>query len=364
MQLRITESEWTVASDALIPGIFVGVDSGGTRTNVQIWEWEGSVAPPKVTSYEVSETLSGALREEQIPETIRSILAPLEMRVHEPPFDSLPIHLWVSAAGFAQWSREKYVNALEDLTGDLLGDRVKCVGIANDAVSLLLGSRADGVIIAGTGSNVLIRQNELAFYQSGGHEWVACDYGSGFWIGLRAIRAAYRDLEDGTRSVLLQRMRELYGVRPGDDGELIRRLRDLGVGDENVKKEVARFAADVCHASERGDEDAQNIVKSEAEELADVTAGALRRSVARERLESGLRMVQCGSLIGNPFYRSSFEAQLEMRLLTGSENGVKFDWQRVITGSEAAVRLAQDLLVDPDQYLGIDRDFRPAVFRR
>jgi N-acetylglucosamine kinase-like BadF-type ATPase len=348
----------------MIPGIFVGVDSGGTRTNVQILEWEGTVSPPQVTSYEVSETLSGALREDQIPDTLRSILAPLEMRMHEPPFDSLPIHLWISAAGYAQWTRERYVTALEDLAGDLLGDRVKCVGMANDAVSLLLGLRADGIIIAGTGSSVLIRRDDVTMYQSGGHEWVACDYGSGFWIGLRAIRAAYRDLEDGTRSVLLQRMRELYGVRPGDDGELIRRLRDLGVGDENVKKEVARFAADVCHASERGDEAAQNIVKSEAEELADVTAGALRRSIPRERLESGLRMVQCGSLIGNPFYRSSFEAQLEMRLLSGSEKGVEFKWQRVVTGSEAAVQLAQDLLVDPEQYLGIDRGFRPAVVQR
>ncbi len=353
-----------MAPDDLIPGIFVGVDSGGTRTNVQILEWEGTVTPPQISSYEVSETLSGALQESQIPSTLRSILAPLEMRVQESSLGALPVHLWISAAGFAEWTRDRYVLALNELASDILGERIKSVGIANDAVSLLLGFRADGIIIAGTGSNVIVRGPNRVLYQSGGHEWVACDYGSGFWIGLRAIRAAYRDLEDGNRSVLLQRLREVYGVRPGDDRALIHRLRDLGVGDENVKKEVARFAADVCHASERGDAVAQNIVKSEAEELADVTAGALRRTVTREQLEKGIRMVQCGSLIGNPFYRASFEAQLEMRLLSGTEKDVQFDWHRVVTGSESAVRLAQDLLVDPEQYLDLDTAFRPAIVQR
>lgn len=353
-----------MASDGLIPGIFVGVDSGGTRTNVQILEWEGTVIPPQTTSYEVSETLSGALREEQIPSTLRSILAPLEMMIRESSLGSLPIHLWISAAGYAEWTRDRYVVALDELASDLVGERIRSAGIANDAVSLLLGFRADGIVIAGTGSNVIVRGPNQELYQSGGHEWVACDYGSGFWIGLRAIRAAYMDLENGNRSVLLQRLREVYGVRPHDDRALIHRLRDLAIGDENVKKEVARFAADVCHASERGDTAAQNIVKLEAEELADVTAGALRRTIPRERLEDGLRVVQCGSLISNHFYRTSFEAQLEMRLLSGTEKSVPFDWHRVVTGSESAVRLAQDLLVDPEQYLDLDAAFRPAIVQR
>jgi N-acetylglucosamine kinase-like BadF-type ATPase len=353
-----------VASDDLTPGIFVGVDSGGTRTNVQILEREGEPAQPRESSYEVSETLSGALREDLIPTMLRSILAPLEMRTHEAPFDSLPIHVWISAAGFTEWTRDRYVVALDKLAPDLFGDRIKSIGIANDAVSLLLGMRADGIVIAGTGSNVIVRGPDGGLYQSGGHEWVACDSGSGFWIGLRAIRRAYRDLEDGVRSVLLQRMRELYGVRPGDDRDVIHKLRDLAVGDENFKKEVARFAAAVCHAGERGDKAAQDIVKSEAEELADVTAGALRRALPREQLEAGVRVVQCGSLIGNQFYRASFEAQLEMRLLSGNEQTAKFDWQRVITGGESAVRLAQDLLIDPDQYLRLDSAFRPAVVQR
>ena len=52
-----------------------------------------------------------------------------------------------------------------------------------------------------------------------------------------------------------------------------------------------------------------------------------------------------------------------MRLLSGTERGVPFDWHRVVAGSDSSVRLAQDLLVDPDQHLGLDTAFRPAILQ-
>ena len=352
-----------MAANGLTPGTFVGVDSGGTRTNVQIVEWDDDSAAPTEGSYEVPSTLSGALREDLVPTTLRHTLAPLEMQADKGS-GSLPVHLWISAAGFTQWTRDRYVAALDELAPDLLDGRIRAVGVANDAVSLLLGLRADGSVIAGTGSSVIVRGPDGDLYQSGGHEWVACDYGSGFWIGLHAIRKAYRDLENGIPSVLLQRMHEHYGIRSGDDRALIHKLRDLAVGDENIKKEVAGFAAAVCRASERGDKAAQNIVKSEAENLADVTAEALRRTVPRDQLETGIKMVQCGSLIDNTFYRTNFEAQLEMRLLSGSDQMARIEWQRVITGVDAAICLAKDLMVDPERYLALDDAFRPAIVQR
>ena len=50
------------------------------------------------------------------------------------------------------------------------------------------------------------------------------DYGGGFWIGLKAIRQAYRDYESGVDSVLLQRLRQVYGIRPDDHHGLIAKL--------------------------------------------------------------------------------------------------------------------------------------------
>jgi N-acetylglucosamine kinase-like BadF-type ATPase len=208
---------------------------------------------------------------------------------------------------------------------------------------------------------VVVRDGDGELFQAGGHEWVATDYGSGFWIGLQAIREAYRDLEDGNDSVLLQRMQQLYDVRSDDRWGLIEKVRELAVGDPNTKKEIAKFAASVCAAAERGDKAAQNIVKSEAESLADVTAKCFRRRFPTSKLTEGLKVVQCGSLLNNNFYRTSFETQLEMRLLMAGDGQAKFEWDRVVTATDAALQLAADLAAGNDAHLKLERAFRPIV---
>jgi N-acetylglucosamine kinase-like BadF-type ATPase len=349
-----------MANPAVGEGVFVGVDSGGTRTNVEILliDTDGS---RRSSNYEVAASLSGALSPSLIPSVLRKILAPLEMRLDELASGTLSVYTWVSAAGFSPWTRDDYVAALDEVASTLSHGSLRHIGVGNDGVSLLLGMRADSVIIAGTGSNVLVRSTDGSLHQAGGQEWVASDYGSGFWIGLLAIRQAFRDFESSIDSVLIQRLRQVYGVRAEDDRALIAKLRDLGVGDQNMKKEIARFAASVCGAAERGDLAAQNIVKTGAEDLADVTALALRRNFSMEELGRGMRIVQCGSLLGNAFYRSAFESQIEMRLRSGVENKADISWQRIVTGASSAIRLAQDLASDSKELFKLDLRFRPAI---
>ncbi|MGH9424121.1 MAG: BadF/BadG/BcrA/BcrD ATPase family protein, partial [Thermoanaerobaculia bacterium] len=227
---------------------------------------------------------------------------------------------------------------------------------------ILLGSGADGVVIAGTGSSVILRARDGAIHQAGGHEWVACDYGSAFWIGIQGIREAYRNFEDGQSSALLNRFRELYGIEEDDKFALVKKLRDLAVGDRDMKKDIARFAQYVCALASRGDEAAQNLVKLEAEDLADVTATAARRHFDRAELLEGIRLVQCGSLLmESDFYRTSFETQLELRLLSDDAEKVKIDWERAATGAQHAIALARELVHDPSRHLDLDLFFRPVV---
>lgn len=352
-----------MVTDDVTPAIFVGVDSGGTRTNVQIDFCPEDHTSISTTNYERSESLSGALPNHLIPVTLRKILAPLERQLSSRNTDSLPVYVWVSAAGFTPWTRDNYLRALNELAPNVAGGRIRCAGAANDAVSLLLGSEADAIIIAGTGSSVIVRSRDGCLYQAGGHEWVASDSGSGFWIGLRGIREAFRDFENGHESVLLQRMRQNYDIKPSDDRGVVEKMRELAIGDENMKKEISSFTTAICAAAERGDESAQNIVKMEAEDLADITAGSLRRRFESVELEGGLRVVQCGSLLANQFYRTAFEAQVAMRLLV-SNHEAQFQWNRVITAEEAAVKLARGLAANADQHLGLDLAYRPAVLQR
>jgi N-acetylglucosamine kinase-like BadF-type ATPase len=350
-----------VAVHTVNPGIFIGVDSGGTRTNVEIQIINPNGEAIK-NNYEVGESLSGALPPDLIHSELRKILARLEVYINNHDVPAAPAYLWISAAGFTPWTRDKYLVAMHELLPTLIEGRIQCGGAANDGVSLLLGSRAHGIVIAGTGSTVFIRSSETKIHQAGGNEWVASDEGSGFWISIRGIREAYRDYEAGVDSVLLQRFRQTYDVHPEDQQGLIKKIRGLAVGHKDMKKEIARFAANVCAAAERGDKGAQNIVKAAAEGLADVTAEAIRRCFTHEEIsDKCLRIVQCGGLLSNDFYRMSFEGQLKMRLISGDSKTATLDWCRVITGTEAAVRLAGDISSDPDKFLKLEPAFRPAI---
>lgn len=345
-----------MAARTVAPGAYVGVDSGGTRTNVAVC----IVAPDgsaETRSYEVPESLGGALPVDLLPDTLWKILARLERMAAE--LEGLPVHVWISAAGFTPWTRPEFLGALEDLVPRLLDGSVRRAAAANDGVSLLLGHNADCIVIAGTGSTVIVR-SDGELHQSGGHEWVACDQGSGFWIALHGIRKAYKDLESGlVDSALLNRMRKMYDAP--DDRRVVEKMRYLAMTTEDTKKEIARFAGEVCDAAERGDADAQDIVKAEAEDLADLAAGALRRTFNRARLSSGVSLVQCGSILGNRFYREIFNAQLKNRLRSEDQREARLDCRQVTMGRDAAVRLAQDLSVEPSTFDRLGQDFAPAV---
>jgi N-acetylglucosamine kinase-like BadF-type ATPase len=341
-----------------VNAVFVGVDSGGTRTNVEVLV--GDTGARK--QYEIGDSLSGALATEEYDTCLRAILAPLEKHCDSLGVSNLSIFIFISAAAYTPWVRDHLVHTIKEVCPAIAGPRLVAAGVANDSVTLLMGLQADGVVIAGTGSNVVIK-SATGLRQVGGHEWVACDAGSGFWIGLRAIRQAYRDFEDDDNSVLLQRFRQLHAIRPDDDNRLLSVLRELSIARADMKKEVARFAADVCGAAERGDPAAQDIVKAEAEELADTLAGGLRRALSLRDLAAGIKVVQCGGVLGSEFYRSAFETQVEMRLRSESPLRADVRWQRVPTAVEAAVNLAKSLRESTDDILALANAFRPAVVR-
>lgn len=341
-------------------GVFVGVDSGGTRTSVEI-AVEDLRGDLRSSSYEVGVSLSGALAPSHVPRVLDRMFAPLHSRLEDLAADGLPVYVWISAAGYTPWTRDDVTDALRNLGPRIVDAGVHSIGVANDAVSLLLGTRADGVIIAGTGSSVLVRAKDGSMHQAGGHEWVASDDGSGFWIGLRSIRQAYRDHEAGHESVLLQCFRQVYGIGRDDHRGFISKVRDLAIAGPNMKREIARITASVCAAAERGDVDALDIVEDGAEELADVAAGILRRTFTTDEVTGGIGLVECGSLLGNQMYRASFEAQIELRLRSGVEQEAAIAWQRVTTGGAACIRLAKDLPELPTDLLRSDMAFRPSI---
>lgn len=339
---------------------YIAIDSGGTRTNTTL-QVESPSESVVVWTREVYESLSGYLDPQHYAQVLRHILAPIEAVWYEQDQASESTYLFISAAGFTASTREPFLTMLKEVIPGTFGGTVKYVAVANDAVSLLLGHATDGVVIAGTGSSVLIRGSDGTIYQAGGQEWVASDYGAGFWIGLEAIRAVARAVEAGNETTLLHRFCNEYHVAIDDEVGIVRCFRTLAVADSDMKAEIAKFAVSVCGAALKGDDEAQFIVKVQAEQLGASVVSAIRRRLAAQDISDGLNLVQCGSVLSNSFYRSSFESMVSISLYGTADTKDTIRWKIVNDGQEGALALAHVLEADPDSLQSITGRYLPLV---
>lgn len=286
----------------------VGIDSGGTRTNVRIVQSE----PQSETRFEIPGIVDSSRGWDHLSGTLHDLFARLTARTQ-----GATVYCWISATGYAGSTCE-WLDAQIEQHLDFDG----LVGVANDGVTLALSRPPETVVvIAGTGSVVLVRSKDNRVAQFGGNGWVATDYGSAFWIGLRGIRAAFAAFEGrSSRDTFLRaRVLEHYEgdpsqPRPSEDIALYRIVRSLARSLPDQKPRVASFARVVCDAAARGDSVSEDIVREAAGELAEATSRACFQLAARARDESVVspaRIVLCGSMaVRSDLYRQAFEERL------------------------------------------------------
>lgn len=306
----------------------VVVDCGGTSSKAALLV--DGLDPMRFDS---PVTLSGYLEPTRITEVMCAILAPIEHRYADVGLAGVPVVIVIAAAGFVDSVRHQYHRAVEEVIAATFGGAVRSVAVMNDAVGLLLGHRADGVVVAGTGSSVIVRASDGTVVQFGGHDWVAADEGSAFWIGLDGIRQVARDVDDDRRDSPLRRaFTQTYGV---DDAGAIGGFRDLAVAGPRMKAEIARFAVGVCGAAAQGDARARKIVETQADALAATVERAIRR--ASWAVDRDVTIVDCGGMTIDSLYRAAFRAAVEDR--TGGLVR-RIRWQTVVDGLDAVAEIA------------------------
>lgn len=318
----------------------VGVDSGGTHTNIKIKAPDGTEKPP----VGAAKSLTSNRSDEELREISRDIF--LAIHGHTGGDHAC---VWIAAAGYAASSKDR----LEGLIAASITDLNMRVGIANDAVTLLLANDPElVVVIAGTGSVAMARNPLGQVITRGGDEWVAADYGSAFWLGLNGIRAAYRALDGGgpdttMRHSLLERWRK--DEDKGEPDLIIGKgiARYLAGKGTDTKPEIASFARYVTDQAELGDEVAQKIVRNGVDELAGAAARVYRGLAAQAQGRLVLpRFLLSGSLGHlSPFYREAFRASLDQFLFDARKktSNEKIEFRHQLNGLSDALKLAGDL---------------------
>jgi glucosamine kinase len=128
-----------------------------------------------------------------------------------------------------------------------------------------IGLRPGAVLSVGSGTIALGADGHGTVRTTGGGGALLGDDGSAYWIGLRALREAWRTHTGrvGSAELLLRATR-----RYGPVGALPSMLR----GSRNPVTDVAEFAPDVVDAAQAGDGAAVRIVDAAADHLADMLA--------------------------------------------------------------------------------------------
>ena len=135
-----------------------------------------------------------------------------------------------------------------------------------------LGGEVGVVLVVGTGSAALGRDEKGRRRQAGGWGWFIDDPGSGYWLGYQAMRAAARSCDGrGPMTVLEERVRTFLRIAT------LHEMPNIIYNPHFSRERVAELAPIVFEAAEAGDSCADAILKDGFEELALMVA-----TVARE----------------------------------------------------------------------------------
>jgi N-acetylglucosamine kinase-like BadF-type ATPase len=216
--------------------------------------------------------------------------------------------------------------------------------VVNDALLALVAGASSGnaiVIIAGTGAIVYGRNTANRAARASGWGHLLDDEGSGYWIGVNALKAVMREADGrGPATDLTPRILAHFGVSAPSDLVHVVYYRDLS------RQEIAALSVLVEQSRAGGDPVALEILESAASEL----ARAARSVTCRLNLQAEpVTFVLAGGVLrGVPWLRD--EVASHLRRVTPSASVVPLEVEPALGAVRLAIAEAEGRLELP-QYL-------------
>ncbi|OPJ60779.1 N-acetylglucosamine kinase [Clostridium oryzae] len=231
----------------------IGIDGGGTKTHLRIAAMEGeslvecSRGPANINSSNV----------EEVKQVLQSIIyegiSTLGLSLEECEA------ICIGTAGAGRPQDKKIIN---EILADIYKGRIIVVNDAEIALSGGIGKQEGIIVISGTGSICYGKDKNGTFFRSGGWGHIIGDEGSGYDIGVRAIKAALKSYDGrGEKTILESMVLEYLKLNCCED--LVAYIYRSGIG----KKEIASLTVVVNEACRKGDNAAKKIFSDCAYEL-------------------------------------------------------------------------------------------------
>ena len=175
--------------------------------------------------------------------------------------------------------------------------------------------------IAGTGSNTIGRAPDGSREGAGGYSSRLGDEGSGYWIGLNAVRRALHayDREQPTR--ILERVGEIWGTNSIDDL--------VNLGDGTPGPDFAALAPAINELAEAGDPVALGVLKQAAADLVEFVLLVRAKLRRKHQIQGEVPVAWTGGVVEKmDIVREAFFAGLKAaapEMPVGSEGVVSLD---------------------------------------
>ena len=232
--------------------VSIGLDGGGTHTRLlasddsgRTWTAEGGGANPRIVGIERSSAVLSVLIDEAI-----------EQYPEAPGF-----RVCAGVAGAATASMQR---ALADaIKLDLKQSAGISLELTDDAAIAYEAAfeGAPGVLfVVGTGSMILVRTVDGAFFRSGGWGYLIGDEGSGYSLGRAGLRAVAASIDADEPTALTTRAAAELKVSTREG------LLERVYGSDYS---LASFAPAVLEEAARGDDQAISIIEREVRKLVD-----------------------------------------------------------------------------------------------
>ncbi len=296
---------------------FVALDGGGTKTQCWVADEVRVLARASAGSVKLM-NVDEATATARLHELVRSACAEAGVS---------PRDVTRTCFGLAGSSSESVKSWAERALGEVVAGEVRVYGDVEIAFEAAFRGGLGVLVIAGTGSNVLGRCGDGTVVTAGGWGPMLGDEGSGYWIGVEAIKIALRAQDRGAETCLLKEIQAHWGLH--SEGELVayanRRER---VGFAELTEVVARCA-------EAGDALAGTVLERAGQELAEQVGLVISKMHQAGCLShEGLQVAFTGSVLA----KIARVRKAMSQALQGAEVDV---WQDPVEPLEGALWLAR-----------------------
>lgn len=225
----------------------LGIDGGGTRTRASL------VAGERVLGYAENGSIKRLrVGAEAAEANLRALLKDLFAQAG-------PARVRAACCGVASASMPGITEWITAVLKDFCVERSEVVGDEVIALDAAFHGGPGILQIAGTGSNTVGRAPDGSRENAGGWSSRLGDEGSGYWIGINAVRRALLAYDREQPSQVLKKVGEIWGTPTID--ELI------NAGDGTPAPDFAALAPAINELAEAGDPVAVGVLRQAAADL-------------------------------------------------------------------------------------------------